>query len=183
MTTDTMTTEAAAAPMIVPDFGDDDSDRKIAFICSKANLDMAYPALILANAALGEGVEVHIFFTFWGMDMILKDRMHDLAFTPVGNTGKMPMGSGVRMPQLATAVPGVQQFSTKMLKDQFEAMGVPEVPEFLEQIVDSGGHLWACQMSADMNHATLDELFDGVEDILNASDFIALTEGAQLLFI
>lgn len=179
----TATIEPTAAPMIVPDFGEEDSDRKIAFICSKANLDMAYPALILANAALGEGVEVHLFFTFWGMDMIIEDRMDDLAFTPVGNTGKMPMGSGVRMPQLATAVPGVQQFSTKMLKEQFEEMGVPPVREFLQQIADSGGHLWACQMSADMNNATEDTLFDEVEGILNAADFISMTEGAQLLFI
>lgn len=40
--------------------------RKMAFICSKGNLDMAYPAMIMGNAALGEGIEVHIFFTFWG---------------------------------------------------------------------------------------------------------------------
>ena len=31
---------------------------------------MAYPGLILGNAALGEGVETHLFFTFWGFDMI-----------------------------------------------------------------------------------------------------------------
>ena len=47
---------------------------------------MAYPGLILANAALGEGVETHLFFTFWGFDMITKSRMHDLKFTPAGNT-------------------------------------------------------------------------------------------------
>ena len=29
---------------------------------------MADPGLILANAALGEGVETHLFFTFWGFD-------------------------------------------------------------------------------------------------------------------
>ena len=39
--------------------------RKIAFICSKGDLDMAYPALIMGWAALGNGVDVTIFFTFW----------------------------------------------------------------------------------------------------------------------
>ena len=47
-------------------------ERKIAFICSKGNLDMAYPALIMGWAALGNGVDVTIFFTFWGLDMITK---------------------------------------------------------------------------------------------------------------
>jgi len=59
----------------IPNFDDEANEgRKIAFICSKGNLDMAYPGLILANAALGEGIEVHVFFTFWGFDMIIKSR-------------------------------------------------------------------------------------------------------------
>jgi peroxiredoxin family protein len=60
---------------------------------------------------------------------------------------------------------------------------VPEVPDFLEQIVASGGHLWACRMSADMMHLDESDLYDGVEAIINASDFIEKTNGAQLLFI
>ncbi|MEK9736111.1 MAG: DsrE/DsrF/DrsH-like family protein, partial [Candidatus Nanopelagicales bacterium] len=75
------------APAIVPDFGDEDEvDRKLVIICSKGNLDMVYPGLVLANAALGEGIDTHLFFTFWGLDMILKSRMNNLQFTPVGNT-------------------------------------------------------------------------------------------------
>ncbi len=81
-----------SAPRIVPSFDDDvATDRKIAIICSKGNLDMAYPGLIIANAALGEGIETHLFFTFWGFDMIVKSRMHDLQFSPVGNTAMHPV--------------------------------------------------------------------------------------------
>ena len=44
--------------MIVPSFDDETpTGRKLAIICSKGNLDMAYPGLILANAALGEGID------------------------------------------------------------------------------------------------------------------------------
>ena len=68
----------------VPSFGDVDTSRKLAIICSKGTLDMAYPGLILANAALGEGVETHLFFTFRGFDMITKSRMNDLKFTMLG---------------------------------------------------------------------------------------------------
>ena len=76
---------------IVPNFDDErETDRKLAIICTKGNLDMAYPGLVLANAALGEGVETHLFFTFWGFDMITKSRMHDLKFSPVGNTAMHP---------------------------------------------------------------------------------------------
>jgi peroxiredoxin family protein len=180
MTTETVT----PAPAIVPRFDDEvETDRKLAIICSKGNLDMAYPGLILANAALGEGVETHLFFTFWGFDMITRSRMNDLKFSPVGNTAMhMPVGD-VRVPQALAPIPGMQPMATKMMKKQIADLGVPEVPDFLDQIVASGGHLWACRMSADMMKLDMDDLYDGVEAIINAADFIELTDGAQLLFI
>jgi peroxiredoxin family protein len=170
-----MTTQTA--PAIVPNFDDAaGSGRKLAIICSKGNLDMAYPGLVLANAALGEGVETHLFFTFWGFDMITKSRMHDLKFTMLGNTA-------THMPQGLGGLPGMTAMATHMMRKQIAEIGVPDVPEFLEQIVASGGHLWACRMSADMMHLSKDDLYDAVEGIINASDFIEKTEGAQLLFI
>ena len=168
---------------VVPSFDDEESERKLAIICSKGSLDMAYPGLVLANAALGEGVETHLFFTFWGFDMITKSRMHDLKFSPVGNTAMhMPVGD-IRIPQALAPLPGMQPIATKMIKQQIADLGVPEVPDFLEQIVASGGHLWACRMSADMNKLVEEDLYEGVEAIINASDFIEMTDGAQMLFI
>ncbi|NTW38601.1 MAG: hypothetical protein HGA44_01740 [Cellulomonadaceae bacterium] len=137
---------------------------------------MAYPGLILGNAALGEGVETHLFFTFWGLDMITTSRMNDLKFTPVGNTAThMPMG--------LTPMPGITTMATKQMKKTIADLGVPDVPEFLDQIVGAGGHLWACRLSADMNKLTQSDFYEGVEDIISASDFIEKTAGAQLLFI
>ena len=170
-------------PAIVPNFGSDNTDRKLAIICSKGNLDMAYPGLILANAALGEGVETMIFFTFWGFDMITKSRMHNLQFSPAGNTAMHLPGSDLHIPQAMMPAPGMTAMATKMLKKQIADLGVPEVPDFLDQIVAAGGHLWACRMSADMNKLTENDLRDDVEGIINASDFIEMTDGAQFLFI
>ena len=177
-TTETTPTETTTtAPAIVPNFDDDSpTGRKLAIICSKGNLDMAYPGLILANAALGEGVETHLFFTFWGFDMITKSRMHDLKFTMLGNTA-------THLPQGLGGLPGMTAMATHQMKKQIHDVGVPEVPEFLEQIVASGGHLWACRMSADMMHLTENDLYEDVEGIISAGDFIDKTEGAQLLFI
>lgn len=174
-----MSTETSAP--IIPSFDDDDTDRKLAIICSKGNLDMAYPGLILGNAALGEGVETHLFFTFWGFDMIIKSRMHDLQFSPAGNAAMHLPGSDKHMPQaLAPAMTGM---ATKMLKKQIAELGVPEVPEFLDLITAAGGHLWACKLSADMFHVGMDDLREDVEGIITAADFIEMTTGAQMLFV
>ncbi len=169
-------TQTETAP-VVPTFDDEDSgDRKLAIICSKGNLDMAYPGLILANAALGEGIETHLFFTFWGFEMINKKTMQDLKFTPMGNTA-------THMPNALSGLPGVTAMATHQMKKQMADLEIPEVPEFLEVIHQSGGHLWACRLSADMMKLHEDDLYEGVEGIISASDFMELTDGAQLLFI
>jgi peroxiredoxin family protein len=177
-------TTTEAHPAIVPNFDEEASaGRKLAIICSKGNLDMAYPGMVLANAALGEGVDTHMFFTFWGFDMITKSRMDHLQFSPAGNTAMhMPIGDA-HLPQALAPLPGMTAMATRMLKKSIADLGVPEVPEFLDQIVAAGGHLWACRMSADMNHLVEADLRDDVEGIISASDFIEKTEGAQLLFI
>ena len=167
----------ATVDMVVPSFDDEvETDRTLAIICSKGSLDMAYPGLILGNAALGEGVDVHLFFTFWCFDMITKGRMEHLKFSPVGNPA-------AHMPAALAPLPGMTTMATHMMNKSLEELEIPPVPEFLELLKASGAKLWACRLSADMNHVDESDLFDGVDGIINASDFIELTEGAQLLFI
>ena len=167
----------ATAEMIIPSFDDEkETDRTLAIICSKGSLDMAYPGLILGNAALGEGVDVHLFFTFWGFDIITKGRMEHLKFTPVGNPA-------AHMPAALAPLPGMTKMATHMMNKSLEELDIPSVPEFLELLKASGAKIWACRLSADMNHLDESDLFDGLDGIINASDFIELTEGAQLLFI
>ncbi len=167
----------ATQDLIVPSFDDDvETDRTLAIICSKGSLDMAYPGLILGNAALGEGVNVHLFFTFWGFDIITKGRMEHLKFSPVGNPA-------AHIPAALAPIPGMTSMATHMMNKSLDELEIPDVPEFLEIIKASGAQIWACRLSADMNHLTEEDLWDGVDGIINATDFIEMTDGAQLLFI
>ena len=157
--------------------------RKICFVASKGNLDTAYPALIMANAALGEGVETHIFFTFWGFDLITERTMDHLKFSMLGNTAMhIPQAPKVPIPQILGAIPGVTAGTTLYMRKSFERLEIPDVREFLDIIVAAGGHLWGCKLSADMNGLTEDDLYSGVEGIISATDFIELSEGAQIIF-
>lgn len=169
-------TTTEAAPTIVPDFGDDAQDRKIAFVCSKGTLDMAYPALIMASGALEHGIETHIFFTFWGMDIINKKTMGNLKFTPVGNTA-------THMPMAITPLPGVTTMATRRLRKQMEDLEIPDIPTFLSHLSDMGCHLWACKLSVDMFGLDEDELTDDLDGVLNVTDFMEIIEGAQTMFI
>ena len=108
--------------------------------------------------------------------MITKKTMGHLKFSPLGNPA-------THMPNAVMGLPGMTNFATFMMKKQIEGLEIPEVPEFLDLITDAGGHLWACRMSADMMHVGEEDLYEGVEGIINASDFIEIAEGAQTLFI
>jgi len=170
-------TDTVVSEMIVPSFDDEvETDRTLAIICSKGSLDMAYPGLILGNAALGEGVNVHLFFTFWGFDMITPGRMEHLVFSPVGNPA-------THIPAALAPLPGLAKMATSQMQKAMDELEIPPVPEFLELVKASGAKIWACRLSADMNHLEIDDLWDGVDGIINASDFIEMTDGAQLLFI
>jgi len=172
-----MTTAPATSERPKPKFDDEAATgRKLCLICSKGSLDMAYPGLILANAALGEGIETHLFFTFWGFEIINKKTMAHLQFSPVGNPA-------THMPTAVSGLPGMQAMATRMMREQIAKLDVPPVPEFLDMIHAAGGHLWACRMSADMNKLTQDDLYEGVEAIISATDFMELSEGGQILFI
>ncbi len=154
----------------------EEKQRKLAIVCSKGTLDMAYPGMILANAALMSGIEVHMFFTFWGLDMITDKKMDNLRITPLGNPS---MG----MPNLVGVIPGMTAMATSMIKKEIEKLDFPPVREFLQMIVDAGGHLYGCKMSMDMMKLTKDDLFPGVESVLGAMEFMELSDGAQTIFV
>lgn len=162
-------------------------ERKIAFICSKGTLDMAMPALVMGWAALGNGIDVTIFFTFWGMDIINKNRVDHLEIAPVANTSmKMSMmgiPGNLGIPNIVGVLPGMTAFATKLMKDKMKALDVPPVREYLQMLVDAGAKLYACKMSVDMMGLTKDDFVEGVIDIVTAGDFIDMTEGAQIIFI
>ena len=161
--------------------------RKVAFICSKGNLDMVYPALVMGWAALGNGIDVTIFFTFWGMDIINKARVDKLEIPPIANTSMkmnmMGVPGYIGIPNLMGVLPGMTAFATKLMKDKMNDLQVPPVREYLEMLVDGGAKLYACKMSVDMMGLKKEDFIDGVIDIVTASDFMDMTDGAQIIFI
>ncbi|HSN12008.1 MAG TPA: DsrE/DsrF/DrsH-like family protein, partial [Propionibacteriaceae bacterium] len=152
--------------------------RKMVLICSKGNLDMAYPGLILANAAAGEGIETHMFFTFWGLDIVNVKTNADLQFTMIGNTamhmsdlGRVKPGlEHWSMPQWMGRLPGMTKMATSMMHKQIADLGVPTVPEFLDLLEAAGVKMWACKMSFDMAKMIEADLHPAVQGVISATD-------------
>ncbi len=151
-------------------------ERKLAIICSKGSLDMAYPGLILANAARMMGVEAMIFFTFWGLDIITKKKYEHLHPGIVGNPS-MPM------PTLVAGLPGMEAMAGAMMKKQMAKLDIPTIPEMIELLDAAGAELYGCKMALDMFGLTQEDLVPQVKEVLTAMEFIEKSEGAQVIFV
>lgn len=152
--------------------------KKMLFILSKATIENAYAAFIMANGARMEGIESEIFFTFFGLEAIQKKKLEHLRVATVGNPA-------MHIPTMIGGLPGMEAFATKMMKKEMEKLDMPPIDEFLEILSDSGCRLWACKLAVDMFHLKEEDLIDELDGILTIGDFYnrADQEGCQLLFI
>ena len=148
---------------------------KVAIVVSKGSLEGVYPGLIMANGARMDGIEAELFFTFFGLDAIRKDRYEKIKVATVGNPG-------LHMPTLLGALPGVSALATKMMQRQMEKIDIPPVPEFIELVADSGARLYACKASVDMFGLTMDSFVSQVEDIISVGEFYEKAAGGQIIF-
>ena len=148
---------------------------KVAIVVSKGSLEGVYPALIMANGARMEGIEADLFFTFFGLDAIRRDRNAKLKVATVGNPG-------MHIPTWIGAIPGFSALATRMMARQMEKIDIPPVPEFVELVADSGVRLYACKATVDMFGLTMEDFVPQVEDIITVGEFYEQAAGAQIVF-
>jgi peroxiredoxin family protein len=129
---------------------------KAAFICSKDTLDGAYPSLVLAINAARLGMESKIFYTFMGLNLVLKGGVEKAKFIPPGVMG---------------AIPGMSTVATKMMKSKIEKANIPSLTELMEMAQLEGVELVGCRMTIDMMEIREDQLIDGVP-VWTAEDFL-----------
>lgn len=153
----------------------DEKIKKVSIIISKGSLEGIYPGLIMANGARMEGIEVNVFFTFFGMDSITKRKMNNIKVATVGNPA-------MNIPTLIGSLPGMSAMATNMMKKQMEKLDIPPIPEFIEMIHDAGGKLYACKASVDMFKLKKEDFCEQVEKVLTVGEFYELSAGGQIIF-
>jgi peroxiredoxin family protein len=161
-----------------------DQPRKLCLIASKGSLDMAYPPLILANAARMTGIEVHMFFTFWGLDLVNKKKINKINISSIGNPAfsMAPYAPWLKIPTWLGMLPGMSHVATWMMNNEIKKLDFPPIPEFMEMIVDAGANVYGCKMSMDMMNLKEEDLIDGAV-MLGAMEFMDISEGSNIIFI
>jgi len=145
------------APAAVP------QTKSMSIIVTKGSLDWAYPPFILATTAAAMGLPVTMFFTFYGLPLLLKKL--DLQLTSAGNPAmKMPMmGAHMGLPNILTAIPGVDAACSRMMKNLMNKKGVAPIEDLREAALESDVRMIACQMTMDLFEYSLDDMIEGPE--------------------
>jgi peroxiredoxin family protein len=155
----------------------------MSIIVTKGSLDWAYPPFILATTAAAMGLEVTMFFTFYGLPLLMKDL--ELQVTSLGNPAmKMPMGGmHMGMPNIVSAIPGVDAMASKMMKNLIKKKGVASIPELRDLAVEADVRMIACQMTLDLFEYSKDDMIEGIE-IGGAATYIEVATQSHInLFI
>jgi len=157
--------------------------KKVNIICAKGAIEDVYATLVMGNGAVMEGIETNLFFTFFGLDAIIKSRMDKLHTAVVGNPA-LRLPGGLRMPTLLGVVPGMESFTSWMMKNEMEKLDIPPVSEFLDLITAGGGKIYACKLGMDMFKFKKEDLSEHVSEILTVGEFyeLAAGEGSQIIF-
>ena len=148
---------------------------RVSIIISRGSLESVYPGLIMANGARMEGIEASIFFTFFGLEAVIKKRMSSLKVATVGNPA-------MHMPTLLGAIPGMSSFATSTMKKEIEKLDIPPVPEFITMIHDAGGELYGCRATVDMFLLKREDFCPEVDGIISVGEFYERSAGSQIIF-
>jgi peroxiredoxin family protein len=166
-------TELLGHPQLLP--AEPETIEKVSIVISKGSLEGIYPGLIMANGARMEGIEADLFFTFFGLDAIRKERLDKIKVATVGNPG-------MHLPTWLGAIPGMSWLATKLMQRQMEKIDIPPIPEFIELLGDSGARLFACKATVDMFGLTMEDFVPQVEEIISVGEFYEKSAGGQIIF-
>jgi peroxiredoxin family protein len=164
------------------DPGERDQAKRMAMVCWSSDLDRVWPTLILATTGAASGLEVDIFFTFWGLRVLQRNNRRftgrnwrqklesviDRGGTDHLRLGKIHMGG----------------MGTMMIRQLARQYKVASPTDLLQMAIEAGVRLHPCQMTMDLYGLTRQDFIDGLQPSLGAASFIDMASDADItLFI
>ena len=149
---------------MIKDITMDEKIEKAGFICVKDTLDGAYPSLVLGINAARQGMESKIFYSFMGLNLVLRGGAERAKFIPPGVMG---------------AIPGMSTIATGMMKKKIDKANIPSISELQEMAQIEGVELIACKMTVDMMEIKEDKLIEGVT-VWTAEDFLKYAKECKI---
>jgi peroxiredoxin family protein len=136
----------------------EETSKRLAIIAMHGSLDMAYPPFILATAAAAMDMEVAVFFTFYGLEILKKGNADKLKVAPIANPA-MP----VSVPNIVGMLPGMTGMATSMMNGWMRKANVAKLSELIDMAMELEIRMIACQMTMDVMGIKKEDLIPGLE--------------------
>jgi len=182
MTTETSDQAELASAIEEALESDEKKPEKMVLIAASGDLDKAWPVMILATTGAAYGMDVTVFFTFWGLGILKKP---DAGLTGEDWRQKMLSAFAKGSPEkLGLSKLNFAGMGPSMMKGLADKYNVAPVQELMEVAQDMGVKLWPCQMTMDLMGITRDDMIDGLDEPAGAGSAISLMKEASIsLFI
>ncbi len=160
----------------------EEEPKRLAMICWSSDLDRVWPVLILATTGAASGLEVDVFFTFWGLRVLQRNNKRVTGKNWMQKAESLVDRGGTDHLKLGKVNFG--GVGTVMIKKLAKKYKVASPTELLEMAIDLGVHLYPCQMTMELYGLTKDDFIDGLEPSLGAASFIEMAAESDItLFI
>lgn len=152
---------------------------KMTMIVLSGDMDKIFAAFTIATGAAALGMDVTMFFTFWGLQAIRKPvstgrslfgRMLSLFLKDISSIGPSKLNMG-----------GMGRW---MFKKMMRAHNAATLPELRQAAIDLGVKFQACQTSLEVMEMSRADLIDEVEDVVGVAAMLELAgQSKTTLFI
>lgn len=136
----------------------------LVLVVTNDTIDKVYPPMILATTAAASGMEVDMYFTFWGLKLLDKKGHTKTKLASVGNPA-------LPMPNIMGMLPGMTAMATSMMKGKIKKFW-PTIPEMMQQAKEMGVRMHACSPTMGLMGMSKDDLVPMTTSICGASTFL-----------
>jgi peroxiredoxin family protein len=170
------------APIAATGEPSEDEPKRMAIICWSNDLDRVWPVMILATTGAASGLEVDVFFTFWGLRVLQKNDKRVTGQNWMQKAESLVDRGGSEHLKLSKIhFAGMGTSMIKMLAKEYK---VASVSELMEMAIDVGVRLHPCQMTMDLYGLSTSDFIEGIQPTLGAASFIDMAAKADIqLFI
>lgn len=158
------------------------NSESVSIIVFSGDLDKVMAAFIIANGAAATGMEVNMFFTFWGLSALRKCN------AKVKGKNIIEKMFGIMLPKgaekLALSKMNMAGMGTMMLKNVMKKKKIPSVNELIDIAKQMGVNLYLCEMSMNVMGLKKEEFIDGIKGIVGVASYLEHASKANItLFI
>lgn len=155
---------------------------RVSIIVFSGELDKCLAAFIIGTGAAASGMQVDMFFTFWGLSALRKKGVTAKSKSFIEKMFGMMLPKGAD--NLTLSKMNMLGMGTKMMKDVMKKKKVASLPELIDMAIQLGVNLYACEMSMNVMGLKREELIDGLKGIVGVATYLDNASKAQItLFI